>query len=199
VAVRLIDVLVRAHLNFFMGQELTVYAFDSTNEEEPLFLGGAVFHQGSGTVADPLITKLPEITIANLHNNVSYTHISETHVTNFGQRQWAVFVLANDDAYMPDVTFVVVAAAMIFLVSTGLACWFYSSTKSSMDKLMAKAETEKALLMAESDREAAKNEREINDFIAHEVCYVRCRNMDQTFLHSGCCMVLTFPTFQMFL
>jgi hypothetical protein len=194
-AIRWIDILVRVHLNFFMETDLTVYLFDSTNDgdeddDEPQFLAGAVFHKGSGTVEDPLLTKQPEITMANLRrnhiDNVAYhTDIYQTPIT-FGQRQWTVFILSND-AGMSDVTVVVVAAAMIFLVSTGLACWFYSSTKNSMDQLVAKAETEKAVFMAESERQAAKNEREINDYIAHEVCVLPHRNKVQHFfLYSGC-------------
>jgi hypothetical protein len=168
-SIRLMDIMIRAHLNFFMEEELAVYLFDSTSKQEPLFLGGAVFHKGSGTLANPLLTNLPEITLANLHKDVDYAHIFETPI-NFGQREWTVFILATDYAYTTDMAFAVVAAAMIFVVSTGLACWFYSSTKSSMERLVANAETEKAVLMAKSDREAAKNEREMNDFIAHEVC-----------------------------
>jgi signal transduction histidine kinase len=79
--------------------------------------------------------------------------------------------VAVDDAYQPHILFVVLGSVIIFLASVCLALWIFSNTRriSSFNQMKAQSEAEKALLILDNARQATKAERELNDFIAHEV------------------------------
>ena len=60
---------------------------------------------------------------------------------------------------------------MIFVACICLALWVYANHKrvEKINEMSAEAEAEKAAIMVQSARRATKCERELNDFIAHEV------------------------------
>ena len=86
-------------------------------------------------------------------------------------KEWTISVLALPGTYKPDFVFVLVGGFIILLATIGLAWWVYQNTNrvAKMNRLKAEAEAEKAALILESARKAADAERELNDFIAHEV------------------------------
>jgi signal transduction histidine kinase len=67
--------------------------------------------------------------------------------------------------------FVLLGGIIIFVASCCLAWWVYASTKrvDQFNRLYSTAESEKATLILDNARRATKAERELNDFIAHEV------------------------------
>jgi signal transduction histidine kinase/CheY-like chemotaxis protein len=87
-------------------------------------------------------------------------------------RVWTVTVQAVEGSYrVTDITFVIVGGVMIFLASVALALWLYthSNRMVKLQQLQAEADAERASLILSGARNAARAERELNDFIAHEI------------------------------
>ena len=95
-------------------------------------------------------------------------------------REWTVTIV--DDEPMPTSTIVVVVIGSIIILcaSVLLAIWVRTNQRKQvqMNEIRAQAEAEKSLLILQNARQAAKTERELNDFIAHEgMKDVGCRKL----------------------
>mmetsp|Transcript_42487 Transcript_42487/g.102348 ORF Transcript_42487/g.102348 Transcript_42487/m.102348 type:complete len:947 (+) Transcript_42487:339-3179(+) len=95
----------------------------------------------------------------------------QDELVDAANKNWVVVVHSVPGTYNPDISFVVLGAVIIFVASLGIAYWMYSNTKrvAQYQRLRSAAEAEKAALIIDSARQATKAERELNDFIAHEV------------------------------
>ena len=76
-------------------------------------------------------------------------------------------MVAPENTYQANIVFVVLGGIIIFFASIFLALWVFRITK--ITQLKAAVEAEKAALILDTARKATKAERELNDFIAHEV------------------------------
>jgi len=86
-------------------------------------------------------------------------------------RQWTVVVVAENGTFESELGFVIFGSVMIFIACVCLALWMYTTTLrgAKMSAMKSTAEAEKASTMVENAHKAATVERELNDFIAHEV------------------------------
>ena len=97
-----------------------------------------------------------------------YHHQEDLVLTN---KVWTVTIVAPKSAYPTKSTFVALGAVLVLLASLCLALWIYTRTLRTrkFNAMKARVDNEKAALILENTRQAARAERELNDFIAHEV------------------------------
>jgi signal transduction histidine kinase/CheY-like chemotaxis protein len=163
IVVRIKALLARAVLSQRGG--LGIYLFDATDSlkesatESPLFLGGALSIPGGTTFA-------AETDLSALRARSSKM---EMDVVLIGDRKWIVAVVPTDSDYAPQRLHVIMGSALMLFACLCLATWFYSHMRrvAKMNKIMAAVETEKAAL--ENAERDVIVERDLNDFIAHEV------------------------------
>jgi signal transduction histidine kinase/CheY-like chemotaxis protein len=142
---------------------LGVYLFDATDssKEPPLFLGGVLSSPDGTTFA-------AETDLSALRARSSKI---EEEVVPIGDRKWIVAVVPTDDAYAPELVYVILGGTIIVFACVCLAAWFFTHMRrvAKMNELMAATKAEKAALIVENAQRAAVVERDLNDFIAHEV------------------------------
>jgi signal transduction histidine kinase/CheY-like chemotaxis protein len=166
-----------------IGETVSIYVYDSTpsQEVEFEFLGGAKFHCNDGNMnmeAEPAETQRrvsifdEETDIEDLRRfkNSGKKWVHESHFP-VASREWTVVVVADDDTFKPELFFVIFGSVLIFLASASLALGICVSHWRSVkvNEIMADAKAETAAMMLENARKSARAERELNDFIAHEV------------------------------
>lgn len=86
------------------------------------------------------------------------------------QHNWTIAV-CHDSGYEPD-NFYIILGALVFLVAAlFLAIWVYTSQRkaSTLAYIKAEAESEKAALIVENAERVAAQERELNEYLSHEV------------------------------
>jgi signal transduction histidine kinase len=138
---------------------------DGANSNSYVFLGAA-------EVTKTDVKSLPEETFSDLVVDVHYSKLLyHEELVKAANKNWIVVVHSVPGTYEPNITFVVLGAVIIVVASLGIAYWMYSNTRrmAEYQQLRAEAEAEKAALIINSARQATKAERELNDFIAHEV------------------------------
>jgi signal transduction histidine kinase len=86
-------------------------------------------------------------------------------------REWQLVVTASRADFPANLAFVILGGSVVLCSCCCLAWWLYSDHRKTqrMQQILSKSEGEKALLMLNSARATAMTERELNDFIAHEV------------------------------
>lgn len=155
-AVDIKDVILRAQNTLTNGEDLSLYVYDSTDtpDDDPPFLGAAVF-AGDRSRVD-FIPELPKSDIPKERHSVEI-------VLEITSRKWTFVVTSA--AYRPDTRFVFLGATLIFVACLGLALWLRTTVRRAvlLNDIQAAAEAEKTSLLIENSR----RERELNDFIAH--------------------------------
>ena len=160
VVIRIPDLL-RASIS--RAQQTIVFIFDSTDENNPpSFLGGASLTENGELSFEP------ETTLEEVRRRAP----KEREVNVFiASSRWTVTVISAPGSYESANTFIILGGIIIVIACIILALWLATSMRQQ--RLTAirkqKAENEKALLIVESARKTAQNQRELNDFIAHEV------------------------------
>jgi signal transduction histidine kinase/CheY-like chemotaxis protein len=150
------------------AQNTIVYIYDST-EEPPVFLGGATV-----TVNPDSTTKFenrPEISLAELRRGTSGKTLRRESVLSIASREWRVVVVAPDGTYEGKIGLLIIGGLLIFVACTCLALWLFTYIRRTkkLDLMQSEADAEKAAVVIESAKKAARRERNLNDFIAHEV------------------------------
>lgn len=163
---------------------VSVYIHDLSHPgEDDVFLGAAqlrsvtdalgnnesdkvVVH--SSKSAATAITFLGEKNLDQLTHDNRRSYQEDIEVAN---RVWTVTVVDEEDRFNSSMLFVLLGGFLIVLASVFLAIWVRHNDQRTrnFNALQADAEQEKASLVLQSARQAAKTERELNDFIAHEV------------------------------
>ena len=162
---RIPDLLERAS----QGQEgsTSVYIFDTSNPDvTKQFLGAAttvVEENGENE-----FMSLPEIDfeMALLHER---KYVEAIDIVD--SREWTLVVVDLDGAYDEENGFVILAGTLIFLLCAALGIFVYCnmSRMAKVNIMKTDAQQEKSMLIVENARKSAQTERELNDFIAHEV------------------------------
>ena len=170
----------------------------NSNTQPPLFLGGASIqvqdhdhdhiiigdsdqdlhnhdHLSSEEVK---VTNTPEIQLSEIRKHSTTKATTSTTKRRYRERQihiadrtWTVAVSALDNTFQPELVFVILGGCIIFMASVLCAFWFHTHMErmDKMNQLKAKAEAEKTTLILETTKQQALAERQLNDFIAHEV------------------------------
>lgn len=161
-----------AHTIWDAASPASFYIYDNTyQEEEPVFLGGHRAHPGpAGVLA---FTGLPEISLEELED-ASQTHKwsrFELRELDIADRKWSVAVVSLPNTYKPEFGIAIFGGVMILLASVILSTcvWADIHRVSKMNAIRAQANQEKADIILQTARQQALAERELNDYIAHEV------------------------------
>jgi signal transduction histidine kinase len=145
----------------YQGTSTSIYIHDGSDSSgKSVFLGGAQKKDGE-------VTYLPEIELKELNGHRLFL---QEHVFS-ANKNWTVTVIAMAGTYEPSIAFVILGTVITLLASIFLALWVSNSARrmSKFNAMKAEAEGEKATLILENALQATKAERELNDFIAHEV------------------------------
>jgi signal transduction histidine kinase/CheY-like chemotaxis protein len=165
---------------------VSVYLYDSTRlGADAQFLGGAMFPETTGrsqsvgdyrqpSIQDPgqssRILLFPKEETDLKEGRRSSNRIYEGRLSILS-REWTIVVEAEYGTFRPVLGFVILGSTMIFVACACLALWMLTSYRreTKIYELRSAAEADKAAMMVENAHMAAKAERELNDFIAHEV------------------------------
>eukprot|EP00977_Amphora_coffeiformis_P001528 scaffold296_cov102-Amphora_coffeaeformis.AAC.16 len=151
------------------GESARVYLYDKSDSsiDKPVFLAGAnvLKREGDGRAT---ITHLEETGIHTLHGQSRHIYVKDISAAN---KIWTVVILSVDGTFEPDLVFVILGGTIIGVASMCLAWWIWTNNQRMIrfNRMKSQVDAEKAALILESAKETAKAERELNDFIAHEV------------------------------
>ncbi|CAB9502360.1 sensor kinase/phosphatase LuxQ [Seminavis robusta] len=165
IAVRVPDLLQEAAQDASVSISVTIY--DSTDDStNPTFMGGAdIYVHENGTVALDFVADIDLVTLQE-----AATRFEELDI-QVADRTWVVAVTAQPGTFQDNLVFVILGGTMIFIASILLAIWFYTNMGRmlQMQKMKASMESEKARIILETARQQARAERQLNEYIAHEV------------------------------
>jgi signal transduction histidine kinase/CHASE1-domain containing sensor protein/CheY-like chemotaxis protein len=156
-------------------ENLAVYLYDTTimnTGGAAEFLGGGAFKiSGKGEEVTHALELLPEIAIDTLHNKFESSRVYEETVAITPSGTWVVAVVPVDDTYKPYFAYVLFGGAMILTAGVCIAAWYFTNARrdARLNEMRVASEAEKATLIVENAENAALAERELNDFLAHEV------------------------------
>jgi signal transduction histidine kinase/CHASE1-domain containing sensor protein len=169
-----------------LSNTIYVHAFDVTNADYKPFITAVRFdpwnscdddgiHKGDAEdgyenhCSSSKVTALSSISYDEFHATLPM-YVYETTLS-LATREWNLVVTASGKDFPANLVFVILGAAVILCSCCCLAWWLYSDHRKTlrMQQILSKSEGEKALLMLNSARATARTERELNDFIAHEV------------------------------
>ena len=179
ILVRIPSLLSRVAL--LQEENLAVYLYDTTvlntgGTEE--FLGAGAFtvleddedglSEDGATHKVDLIDEIDYDTFKRQNRN-SRLYEKEFTITPSGT--WKVAIVPIDDTFDPYITFVCFGGGMILAAGLFIVVWYLTNVKrdARMNKMRIDAEAERAALIVKNAEEAAQTERELNDFLAHEV------------------------------
>jgi CHASE domain len=158
-----------------------VYLYDTTGET-PQFLGGMqvkplhnegghYYEQGNRYHVNDSQHRTPETLHTDLPE-VDFWEIPRPHSSRYFERElgiagrkWTIVVVS--EVYQADMLFVVLGGTIIFAASLLCAAWFHSHLRR-IAKLN-KIKNAQAVEKAEIAKVQAIRERELNEFMAHEV------------------------------
>jgi CHASE1-domain containing sensor protein len=168
IVIRFPDLLRRAATDASSSSLVYIYdAADSTGVNR--FLGAAQISVGAD------LHFLPEVELHDLRESADTSGQGEIEdIVNAANKEWIIVVQAPEDAYQANYIFVTLGGSIIFVASVCLACWVHTNSKrmNAFNKMRSEADAERAALILDNARKATRTERELNDFIAHEVSTV---------------------------
>ena len=162
------DLLIRSTIN--QDKSSSVYIHDLNHlSDDPVFMGAADV-QGNGANTRPDVSFLDEKAIGELKSS-RYEQLKRQANVTAANRIWTITVIALDDTYKPNIIFVAVGGVIIFVCTILVSLWIYTNARrvEKWNEITTAAQTEKAALILENAKQQAKTERELNDFLAHEV------------------------------
>jgi signal transduction histidine kinase len=162
--IRIPDLLKRASRG--VVETASVFLYDTTDTSlDPQFLGGTTIRRVHG---ESVLKSLPKLQLNSILNGNSRHRVQSIKIAS---RQWEIAVVAVEGTFQPDLFFVILGGIMIFIVCTVLSIWVYTSMRRTgkMNAMRSQANAEKAAIIIKTATKTARAERELNDFIAHEV------------------------------
>lgn len=171
IVIRIPDLLRRAAVDTMNSMSVYMYDASEYSGGPPAFLGGADIVVNDDSSEGPTLDFLMELELQDLRHT---DHKYKEDVVQAANKNWIIVVHAPDGSYQPEYIFVILGGVVIFIASALLAYWVHvnSTRMDAFNTMRAQAESERAALILDNARKATKAERELNDFIAHEVSTV---------------------------
>lgn len=174
VALLIIDILqlLKRALDRSHSQNINLHLFDLSSHEKEQFLGGVAFERQHYNDQEGVITPLPEMYHHEHHDHDQY--FNQNQDIELGHRQLHVHVGASKANYKENSIFVIMGGILMFVACAFLALWFSTRLRRAhvIAQVTAAANAEKAALLVQSAKQTAQAERELNDYVAHEVSAV---------------------------
>ena len=126
----------------FQTESLGVYLFDKS--EDMMFLGG--MHATVKKDGKQDLVYFPDrVTLEDVEQGSDRLY---TEDIEFASRVWTVYVRPIDDAYDPNLSFIIVSGVLIFVASLLLAFWIITNMRRSiqMHRVITKAAAEAAIV-----------------------------------------------------
>ncbi|KAL3915541.1 MAG: hypothetical protein SGILL_005603, partial [Bacillariaceae sp.] len=171
------DALIRVEQTLNINDlQMNVWVYDTTpnstdvkGEPGPFFLcGGTLYHDGVVRDEGSSVKFCPEIPMDEILHTSGRLQRTRVEALQIASREWTVVMSVHKESGPnSQMAFISLGAILILISSICLSCLIYINAKNS--NIKASLVAEKAKLRLESARKAAKQERELNDFIAHEV------------------------------
>ena len=160
----------RARTMAEQAEAVSVYIYDyDSPRREPVFFGGGHLVLTSDT--DSVDCRLAgEISLSTLRRQSKSRYMIE-HDIPIEHQTWKIAVVAHEGTYQPDLTYVILGGVLIVVTSCCVALWFHSRLRRAVhiQAIRSAADSEKAQLIVDSATKAAQAERELNEYLAHEV------------------------------
>lgn len=172
IVIRIPDLLKRAARD--VDITASVYIYDNSDSQGfPRFLGAAFIDaKKEDAEGYPAMIDLNETHLYQLEQTIEENHVlNKTAIVNAANKNWTIVVHTMEGDYKPTLVIEIIGGVIIFAASVCLAYWVYANSKrmDAFNRMRSQAEAERAALILENARQATKAERELNDFIAHEV------------------------------
>lgn len=168
IVIRIPDLLERAAEDVEIKASVYIYdASDSSGINR--FLGAAEIIPGQSD-----LKYLQEKEHDDLLDEIEESHsLHKDYPVEAANKRWIIITQATPGAYKPNLIFVILGGVIIFLAGVCLAYWVHanSARMDTFNRMRSQAEADRAALILDNARQATKAERELNDFIAHEVSF----------------------------
>ena len=168
IAIRIPDLLDRATDS--ITYPVSVFLYDSTHDHSPSdeYLAGVIIHTQSGDNITKTFTSEEEL--SDLRSS-SQGQLWLERTIDVANKKWIVAVQAQNGDYKANITFVLLGGIITLLACVCIATWVMSNTRriAKLTEMKAIADAEKTALIVENAKHAANLERDLNDWIAHEV------------------------------
>ncbi|KAL7564548.1 hypothetical protein ACA910_013949 [Epithemia clementina (nom. ined.)] len=176
-----LDDFMRRAVKFHNTKEtIKVYLYDTSPdvEDNRTFLGGIAVNQcewvsGDASVGEPnvIITKdclLPAIPLHQAKNSGKWQY---EEIFPAMSRHWTIVVTQDSTRSQSQFWYILSGGGVIFLACVCVAFWIHTNTAkvAKINRLKQKGAQERAQFMVDSANQAARAERELNDYVAHEV------------------------------
>ncbi|KAL3936947.1 MAG: hypothetical protein SGARI_002342 [Bacillariaceae sp.] len=152
---------------------MSVYIHDLSHPgEDEVFMGGVQIYHSAESLTSHETRFLEEAGLDEVleSNECSHDHcyVDTIEIAN---REWTITVIDQESQDTSSIILVVLGGVIILVASALLSVWVYTNDKRTrkFNQMRSQADAEKASLILQNARQAAKTERELNDFIAHEV------------------------------
>jgi signal transduction histidine kinase len=146
-----------------------VYIYDSTDSSgEVKFLGGVRVTVKGNEGEEVTLTYLPEVELDVLEKENKLFFSENVTVAS---KVWTAAIVGDKSTYKMESVFVILCAFITLVASISIGIWVVTNSRrvAKFNEIQAASEAERAALVLKSAREATKAERELNDFIGHEV------------------------------
>ena len=160
ILIRLPTYLDRATVGVTINKAL--YMYDSTDTpQKPVFLGAIDVRRGHQGVMQR--EPLPEVELVDI-SRTSSTHFFTSEVS-IADRRWTVVV--TSDEYQANLVYIIAGGTVVITSVLLMAIWFYShlSRVARINQMRSEAQVQ----TARHARDQAVRERQLNEFMAHEV------------------------------
>ena len=150
-----------------------VYVIDNTpsTPANARFLAAAELREQDGKVnvtslAEEAISDFRSVQDSRWRRNSIYHQERDIEL---GSRDYRLYIVSTDDGNDPSVTFIALGGVLILTATGLLAAWLRTRMQRlrKVQELKAEAKAERSALLVETAKQAAKTERELNDYVAH--------------------------------
>ncbi|KAG7345286.1 multi-sensor hybrid histidine kinase [Nitzschia inconspicua] len=170
-------ILARVHEDFLHLNDLQVVVYDTSGGKiaDPwhnFFICGAILHQDN--IVRDLGTSIEFIHEVPFEDSLQHDRgtFLQTETFEFASREWTLVISSTGGGGQEaQLAFIALGAVLILVATISLTMLIYTNAKKirSINMMKSSIEAEKTQIRLENARKAAQQERDLNDFIAHEV------------------------------
>jgi signal transduction histidine kinase/CheY-like chemotaxis protein len=171
--IRIPALLQRAIVGGQVEKSISVYIYDIFDhvDASQQFLGAAMIPANRNE--DTMLEALPQADLATLRarHSKSKAFVKEMAIEIVSDQSWLIVVEALEGTYDTNLTFVILAGVLLLVLCISLGVFIYCNFHriNKMNQIKSQAQKARTFVVVRTARKAARAERDLNDFIAHEV------------------------------
>lgn len=150
-----------------VSDPVRIYIFDVSSPIVVLYGGYKRYSAGHGMMGEEFINdkSLDDLRMELKSETAIETNIMVEHQT------WKVFVVDEGNGRTNDLLFIALSGALIYVACFCVSLWLYAVTRKAVHiaEIKRKADAEKAALIVANAERTARRERNMNEYLAHEV------------------------------